>query len=72
MDAILIPMRYVRRVLWQAEQDGSGFSGPDGQLLVSLDLDAVTVWVRARRLENGGYSLLDVYSHRMRVSGGEL
>ena len=72
MDAILIPLRYVRRVLWQSERDGSGFSGPDGQLLVSLDLDAVTVWVRARRLEDGTYSLLDVYSHRMRVSGGEL
>jgi len=72
MDAILIPMRYVRRALWQAERDGGGFSGPDGQLLVSLDLDAVTVWVRAKRLKSGVYSLLDVYSHRMRVSGGEL
>ncbi len=72
MDAILIPMRYVRRVLWQAERDGSGFSSPDGQLLVSLDLEALTVWVRSRRLEDGTYVLLDVYSHRMRVSGGEL
>ncbi len=72
MDAILIPLRYVRRVLWQAEQDGSGFVGSDGQLLASLDLESVTVWVRARKLESGVYSLLDVYSHRMRVSGGEL
>ena len=71
MEETLIPLRYVRRAIWEAERGGTGFSGPDGLLLCCLVLDTVTVWVRARRRDPGGaWQLENVYSHRMRVSAG--
>jgi len=67
----LIPLRDVKQVLYHAEQDGTGFVNAAGDLLVFGVLEALTVWVKARRIGDGAYELLDVYSHRMRVGKGD-
>ena len=66
MEARLIPMGDVRRALYEAERSGSGFTDGEGRLLVSLDLGAAVIWVLCAP-EDGGYRLINVYSHRMHV-----
>ena len=66
MDALLIPAGDVRRALYEAERDSAGFVDADGRLLVSLDLGSTVIWVLCVQ-EDGGYRLMDVYSHRMHV-----
>lgn len=70
MDSILVPLRDVKKVIWDAQQSGTGFAASDGSLLLHSRFDTVTVWAKVMPRENGEYELLDVYSHRMRVERG--
>jgi len=70
MDSILVPARDAKRVIWEAQSSGRGFTFPDGSLLLNHRFDTITVWVKVMPKSNGGYELLDIYSHRMRVERG--
>jgi hypothetical protein len=59
----------VRRVLYQAEERGSGFShGESGEELAAVVLGEATFWVRYHR-EQGGYRIVRCWSHRMSIGG---
>lgn len=70
MDSILVPLRDVKKVIWDAQNSGTGFSAEDGSLLLHGRFEAITVWAKVREIGDGAYELLDVYSHRMRVERG--
>ncbi len=71
MERLLVPLRDVKRVLWEAEREQSGFRSADGEVLVSARLEPLTIWVRAFPEDSGAYALRDVYTHRMRIGEGE-
>ena len=71
MERLLVPLRDVKRVLWEAEREQSGFRSADGEVLVSARLEPLTIWVRALPEGSGAYALRDVYTHRMRIGEGE-
>ncbi len=70
MDSILVPLRDVKKVIWDAVQSGGGFAYEDGSLLLHGRFDTITVWAKVREIGEKSYELLDVYSHRMRVERG--
>ncbi len=72
MDSILVPLRYVKQVIWAAEADNSGFINEAGEILVCGQLETITVWAKVKKLSNEQFELLDVYAHRMNVRNGEV
>jgi len=70
MDSILVPLRDVKKVIWDAQRTGAGFLSEDGTMLLHSRFNTITVWAKVRENGDGSYELLDVYSHRMRVERG--
>lgn len=62
----------VRQVLHAASRSGRVLRhGTDGRVVAAARLGEVTFWVEYREGE-GGFEILKAWSHRMRISGGDL
>jgi Fe-S oxidoreductase len=62
----------VRQVLHAASRSGRVLRhGTDGRVVAAARLDEVAFWVEYREGE-GGFEILKAWSHRMRISGGDL
>ncbi|MCF0120599.1 MAG: (Fe-S)-binding protein, partial [Oscillospiraceae bacterium] len=66
MNALLVPMGDVKAAIYDCMNGGGGFRNESGDILTCRDFGAVVLWVSFRE-ENGGYTVTDVYTHRMHV-----